>query len=849
MTSDNTPECAHQSVSMQQLGQIIPLGPPLVLDVDTPVKIIEGRSDVFLRGEFGQVFIAEMTEGHILWPQISPPSTFILVPSVPLKLAALDDANRHAGAGFEQWKLAGVASLNKALSEYHNLTDELTNTESPLAFNNRLLEVHGQHRLEQEAGELARLQRSSSTDSNSVEEMLAAATQSLGISSTAAANTSVSDEFSKLHSVVHAYGLRSRTLSLDADWMINEQGPLLLQQRNSEAIFCAIWNGRHYEHHDGKSISDEQLNEFRSTAIALFAPLDSEITGLWSLARYVLKGNSHEFKRAAIAASFVALLGAMVPLATGWILSDIAPSGELGMLVGVGAALCLAAFVNYVLATVRAIAVSRIQGRTDYRLNAALYDRLLNLPTGFFKDYTAGDLNQRLANVNAIKSLILETGLSAGLSVVLSVFYLGILLYYDVRMAMISLVLVAIYILLIAIARVLQKPYLTRAFALDGELTERSYEMISAVAKLRTAAAEERALSRWRSLYAEERELEQSIGRIGGLFGAISDGWQAFTLVILFAMAGWLSTLDLSPGFFIAYLAAFGAFQGAFVSLSSQAIAIYAAQPQLERAIPILTAKTELLVGRADAGKLEGDIEMRSVTFAYNQGQAPIINDLSVKINRGQHFAVVGASGSGKSTLLRLLLGFETPQSGAIYYDQQDMAQLDAASVRKQTGVVLQSSSLYAGSIIENIRGSSDATLEDCLHAAEMAGLDADLKQLPMGIHTPLTEGAAALSGGQRQRILIARAFVNKPKIMFFDEATSALDNATQATVAAALDALPVTRITIAHRLSTVRHADCICVLEDGRFIEQGSYEDLMAKNGAFAKLAKRQLIEHQDGE
>ena len=206
--------------------------------------------------------------------------------------------------------------------------------------------------------------------------------------------------------------------------------------------------------------------------------------------------------------------------------------------------------------------------------------------------------------------------------------------------------------------------------------------------------------------------------------------------------------------------------------------------------------------------------------------------------------AIVGGSGSGKSTLLRVLLGFETPQRGSILYDGQDLARLDLTRVRSQIGVVLQASQLFAGSILENVRGSTSTPLEDCLKAVERAGLARDLQVFAMGIHTPITEGAGTLSGGQRQRILIARALAANPNILFFDEATSALDNATQAIVSHTLDLLKVTRITIAHRLSTVRNADRICVLQDGKFIEQGTFDELMTLDGAFTALARRQLTE-----
>jgi ABC-type bacteriocin/lantibiotic exporter with double-glycine peptidase domain len=231
------------------------------------------------------------------------------------------------------------------------------------------------------------------------------------------------------------------------------------------------------------------------------------------------------------------------------------------------------------------------------------------------------------------------------------------------------------------------------------------------------------------------------------------------------------------------------------------------------------------------------------VSFAYSSGGEPVLRDLSLKIRPGETVALIGSSGSGKSTLLRVLLGFETPQAGTVLYDGQDLSSLDVAELRRQIGVVLQSGRIFAGSIFENIKGASEATLEDCRRAASDAGLDGDLELFPMGLHTPLTEGATTVSGGQRQRILIARALVKKPRILFMDEATSALDNRSQAIVTGSLERAAVTKLIIAHRLSTIRNADRIMVMERGQIVESGSYEDLIKMNGLFAKLARRQQV------
>jgi ABC-type bacteriocin/lantibiotic exporter with double-glycine peptidase domain len=215
---------------------------------------------------------------------------------------------------------------------------------------------------------------------------------------------------------------------------------------------------------------------------------------------------------------------------------------------------------------------------------------------------------------------------------------------------------------------------------------------------------------------------------------------------------------------------------------------------------------------------------------------------VTIRVRPGQFVALVGPSGAGKSTVLRLLLGFETPTTGSVYLDGEDLSGLDQQAVRAQMGVVLQNSQLSPGSLLSNIVGSTQLSLEDAWEAARLSGLDRDIAQMPMQMYTAITEGESTLSGGQRQRLLIARAIVSKPKILLFDEATSALDNVTQAKVAESLDHVKATRVVVAHRLSTIIHADQIFVIDRGRVVQQGSYEELMQQPGLFAELAKRQL-------
>lgn len=638
-------------------------------------------------------------------------------------------------------------------------------------------------------------------------------------------------------------GFRARKITLEAGWHRRDHGPLLIYRTDEDAVIeSLIWDGRAYESVNGRLTEEESL-KYQHTAFTVSAALPMTVIGLWSLAWHVMRsGNRGDAMLTAMAAAAASLIGILTPLGTGWLLSDIVPAGEFGLLIAVGIALAAGALITIALNIARTIATTRIEGRGATVLGASLTDRLLRLPTRFFKDYSAGDLNQRLENVEQMRQLAVSVVMSAGLTAVLSVVYLGVLLFYDARLAAMGIGLVTVYIIAVVLARVLQMEAIREAAHLDGEIAGLTFETLEGVGKLRSAAAEERAMERWLDVYRRERAAGVRAGRVGVNFGAFADTYQTITLMTLFAGAGLLATMDASAGVFIAFLTAFGSFQGAIVGLSQALLQVYSAQPLVERARPILEAEAEVDPGRTDPGPLKGAIEGSGLSFSYAEGLPPILNNLSFEVRPGEHMAIVGGSGSGKSTLLRLLLGFETPQRGSILYDGQDLVKLDLTRVRGQIGVVLQASQLFAGSILENIRGASNAPLEDCLEAVERAGLGDDLRMFAMGIHTPITEGAGTLSGGQRQRILIARALAANPNILFFDEATSALDNATQAIVSATLDQLNVTRITIAHRLSTVRNADQICVLKDGKFIEQGTFEELMALDGVFAALARRQL-------
>ena len=260
---------------------------------------------------------------------------------------------------------------------------------------------------------------------------------------------------------------------------------------------------------------------------------------------------------------------------------------------------------------------------------------------------------------------------------------------------------------------------------------------------------------------------------------------------------------------------------------------------------PVMEQEPENGAGKKIPLSLSGDIEISNLSFKYEEKGPTILDNINLKIKKGEYVAIVGKTGCGKSTLMRLLLGFETPNKGAIYYDGRDLAKLDLRSVRQKIGVVMQNGSLFPGDIFSNIIITAPwKTMDDAWEAAEMAGVYDDIKAMPMGMHTLISEGSGGISGGQKQRIMIARAVINRPQVLFFDEATSALDNITQNHVAKSIEKLNSTRLVIAHRLSTIKNCDRILVMDGGKIVEEGTYDELMRQKGMFYDLAIRQVVE-----
>ncbi|MEN0046685.1 MAG: NHLP bacteriocin export ABC transporter permease/ATPase subunit, partial [Bacteroidota bacterium] len=505
--------------------------------------------------------------------------------------------------------------------------------------------------------------------------------------------------------------------------------------------------------------------------------------------------------------------------------------------------------VRALLELIRGILLLRLETKSNVSVQAGLMDHLLRLPVTFYRKYTSGDLTMRALGINTIRQILSNTILTTILSGTFSVVNLLLLFYYDSKLAFVGLALAFVAVAVISGLGLMKLKYDRQLSDRQGEIQGFLFEFLTGISKVRVSGSEGRIFALWADKFSNFKKLGFFSGNYQNFVEVFKGSYPLVTSIFFFSFIYYtLQNAEsgtgalISVGVFMAFISAFNQFLNDCLSMSMGVISSLNIIPLYERLKPILEEEPESAGESGDPGEINGAIEFNSVNFRYEEEQPLILKDVTFKIEPGEMVAFVGPSGSGKSTVLRLLLGFEEAEGGSIYYDGQAFDSLNKELVRRQIGVVLQNGSLMSGSIYQNIVGSSELTLEDAEAAARMAGLEEDIKQMPMGMHTVVSEGGGTFSGGQRQRLMIARAIVHRPRVIYMDEATSALDNRTQNIVSESLDRLQATRIVIAHRLSTIVNADRIFVMDKGQIVEAGTYKELMEKDGLFSLLAKRQI-------
>ena len=658
-----------------------------------------------------------------------------------------------------------------------------------------------------------------------------------------------------------SYGLQVNPYSLDLDELEDLRCPAILHWGFRHFVVLEEWDGRHARIVDPaggrKKISRELLSrEFTGVALSL-APgsefsVESEIDDepAWKLIgrrAFRAPGARRFVTQIALAALLLQLLGLSVPLMTKLVVDSILPLELDDMMTILGIGVVVIVIAHFVGSLLRGFVLVTLQAKLDVELMAGFFEHVLKLPYRYFQERSTGDLIQRLSSNADIRTVLSNQTLSALLDGSFVIIYAGILIWLDPIFGGVAVLLGVIQVTMLVLTMRPMTRLVQAELDAIGTSQGMLVEAISGIEVVKAAGVEDRILSNWTSQFADQIEATIRRGRTTATIGAISTTIQRFSPLILL-WVGARSVLDgrLGLGEMLALVSLGQLFLSPLGTLVSALMQIQHVGGHLERIASVLRVPAAQELGSVrPAPTLTGRIEIDDVSFRYDESSAWAVRGVSVEIEPGMKVALVGRTGSGKSSLAKLILGLYEPTHGEVRFDGIPLAELDHRTVRAQCGVVMQEPRVFNGTIRQNIAFHDPAmSLATIVRAAKLAELHDDIMRMPMSYDTLIAEGGSALSGGQRQRLAIARALAREPNVLVLDEATSDLDTATERLVADHLRDQGASSVVIAHRLSTVRDADLILVLDRGTVVEHGDHDSLLAREGIYTRLARDQLFE-----
>ncbi|MEC4020765.1 NHLP bacteriocin export ABC transporter permease/ATPase subunit, partial [Streptomyces sp. H27-D2] len=658
----------------------------------------------------------------------------------------------------------------------------------------------------------------------------------------------LNDRMNPVERVALSSRFRTRVVKLDGRWWRENSGPLVGHRAGTGDPVALLWRRGRYEAVEPATgersrIGRASADAFEPRAVMFYRPLPDQPMAAWRLLRFSLRGTRPDLRNLVLGGLVAVGLGALVPIATGQVLGVHVPNAETGLIVQISMAIVVTTIVSASFMLLQNVSILRMEGRIEGTLQPAVWDRLLRLPTKFFAERSTGELASAAMGVSAIRRVLSGISSVAVTAGTIGTVNLALLLYFSVPLALTAVGMLVVIASLFLGMGLWQLRWQRQLIQLNNKLNNQAFQTLRGLPKLRVAAAESFAYAAWARQFARSRELQQRVGRMKNLIAVCNAVYLPLCTLIMFMLLAGPARGSLSASGFLTFNTAVTMMLSSVTQLTGALISAAAVLPMLEQIKPVLDEVPEVRGGSTQPGTLAGGIEARGLSFRYAEDGPLVLDDVSFQVRPGEFVAIVGASGCGKSTLLRMLIGFDTPTSGDVAYDGQDLAALDQAAVRRQCGVVLQNSQPFTGSILDCICGAEMFSLEEAWDAAEMAGLAEDIRGMPMGMHTVLSDGGGTVSGGQRQRLMIAQALIRRPRVLFFDEATSALDNETQRVVTESTRKLRATRVVIAHRLSTVMDADRVIVMAEGRVLQQGPPAELLADTGGlFHELVRRQI-------
>ena len=636
---------------------------------------------------------------------------------------------------------------------------------------------------------------------------------------------------------------RMRQVFLTEHFYREQSRPLLAYANNVPAVLYL--NGEHSyfvsAEKPGKkqSLNGANADIFSRKAYCFYETFPQDSGNIRQMLKFIFRSAKPIMTGVMLISLASALLGLMIPITTQYITGKLIPSGLNDELMQISLLMLALTVVEMLLKIVPQLLMLFFSSSQYERFQAAVYDHILRVPLKIFRQYDAGEITSRVLAASQIQNTVFSVVNGQLIGSLFTAVSLVMMFYYSTTLAWWGIIMVVLYgAVFFLLARRNLVP-LARAAEAKGKISAFLQQFFSGINKVRSAGAEQQLVNRFMDDFSEmenahhqsySNEIQQQV---------FSSCFSMLISVIFYALAGGFLDANLPLPVFLAFMSSFHSFKGGLLDFTSSIWTLLAVKTEVNRIMPILQEKPEDNGDRNEAGVLSGKVEVSHLKFRYTPESPLVLDDVSLKAEPGEFIAIAGSSGAGKSSLFRLLLGFETPNSGAVYYSDQDFANLERNSVRRQMGVIMQNSRIIPGSILENIIQGTDASVDDAWNALEMAEFADDVRKMPMDIHTIVTP--ATISGGQQQRILIARALVGNPKVILMDESTSALDNISQEKITEKLRQLAVTRIVIAHRLSTIADADRIYVLDKGKVVQSGTYETLSACDGVFKELIERQ--------
>lgn len=646
--------------------------------------------------------------------------------------------------------------------------------------------------------------------------------------------------------ICEASHIRSRRVRLTGKWWKEDHGPLLAfyGEENKPVALIRDSKYRLIDKESNKPVTEEVAKNLAAYAYMFYTPFSSFIKSGRGVLQLIYKKFRAKISKLVIYGLAANIVAFFPPIATGILFDYAVPESSFSLTLYLFSGLVFSAIGFALFHFLRDFMLLKLQGLAANLVQPAIWDRLLKLSPSFFRKFTLGNLFWRTMAVEEIRVLLSGRASAEVLTGIFSLLYLVIMSIYAPSLTLLVLGIAFFGIVVTGICCWMKVRLLRESLEVQGTTRGMLVQMIGGVSKLRVAGAEKNAFAKWASLYANNMTLQRKIQTIQNIVIMLSAAIPILSFLgIYYAMLRWDSTQMIRLPDFLAFSVAFGRFSLGIFPISNTLMDLANIVPLWERAQVILEEPLEQTEEKLDPGKLTGEVNINNVTFGYDPKRPPILKDVSISIQPHEFIGIVGQSGVGKSTIIRLLLGFENPLSGAIYYDGKDLTKLDVRAVRHQLGIVLQGSGLMAGTVYDNIACGGLHEEHEVEEALRLSGMNQVLDDLPMGLHTFVQMNGTNLSGGQRQRLLLARALLGSPSILIFDEATSALDNQTQKMISSNIEELNVTRIVIAQRLSTIQNADRIYVIGKSGVLQQGAYEELAKQEGVFSEMLSRQKL------